>query len=136
MLNKLIFQKSNTTLINLFRSIVSSVLSFFVDFLLLVLLVEIFNIYYLISAIFSFLLGSSVNYYISAKWVFSNKKRSNKKTEYLLFILIGAICFILNIVVMWFFTEYIGLHYTLSKLISGITVFLINFLGRKYIVFN
>jgi putative flippase GtrA len=106
-----------------------------VDFLTLWFLVEIFHVGYLLSAAAGFLLGSSLNYILSIKWVFFRGRFNKYSTEFSVFILLTFLGLILNQVVMYLFTGLFLLNYLYSKLFAlvGVTVF--NFLTKKYIVF-
>ena len=37
---------------------------------------------------------------------------------------------------LWFFTEYAHLHYLYAKMVSGLVVFLWNFLAKKWVLFH
>ena len=88
-----------------------------------------------LSATCSFLAGLLVNYYISTAWVFESTIK-NKHIEFTLFALIGIIGLGLNDLLIWIFTEKCHIYYMFSKLITAALVYLWNFLGRKYLVFN
>ncbi|WP_317194354.1 GtrA family protein [Bacteroides faecis] len=68
--------------------------------------------------------------------MFRSSKIKNKKIEFILFGLIGVIGLGLNNVLLYFFTDLIGLYYMLSKLITAVLVYAWNFLGRRYFLFN
>ena len=87
------------------------------------------------SASIAFILGLLTSYILNIKWVFINRKFSNKMTEMGLFLLIGIIGIILNLASIWVFTEYLGLFYLFSKIIATVIVFLWNFLAKKIILF-
>lgn len=84
----------------------------------------------------AFILGLITNYFLSIKWVFSIRSIENKKIEFLLFSIIGLIGLGLNELLLWIFTDLILIHYLLSKIITAIFVYLWNFIGRKYLLFN
>lgn len=128
----------NTTniFIQFFRYTLVGGLAFVVDLGLLFLLTEYAHLYYLVSATLSFLMGLLVNYILSTQWIFRSSKIKNKKIEFILFGLIGVIGLGLNIVLLYFFTDLIGLYYILSKLITAILVYAWNFLGRRYFLFT
>jgi len=135
--NALLVKKSNSGGVHLLRSVFSSLVAFFVaDFALLVLMVEVFDVYYLTAASISFIIGASVSYYLSVKWVFDTRSWKSKKAEYAMFIVIGIIGVGLNALLIWFFTERIEIYYLISKMIAGTTIFFFNFLVRKYTLFN
>lgn len=133
---KILFENTTNLFIQLFRYTLVGGLAFVVDFGLLFFLTEYVRLHYLISATISFLVGLLVNYVISTQWIFRDSKIKNKKVEFILFGLIGVIGLILNNVLIYLFTDVVGLYYMLSKLVTAIIVYMWNFLGRRYFLFN
>ena len=126
---KILFENTTNLFIQLFRYTLVGGLAFVVDFGLLFFLTEYVRLHYLISATISFLAGLLVNYVISTQWIFRDSKIKNKKVEFILFGLIGVIGLILNNVLIYLFTDVVGLYYMLSKLVTAIIVYMWNFLG-------
>ncbi len=118
------------------RSIPVSLLSFGLDFALLVLLTEVFHVPYLVSAAFSFLLGVTASYVLSILWVFGARRMPSRAAEYGLFVFVGLVGLGLNEALLWLFTEPLGLYYMLSKCAAGGLVFFWNFGTRKLILFR
>lgn len=135
-LKKILFGSTTNIFIQFFRYTLVGGVAFAIDFGLLFVLTEYVNFHYLISATFSFLVGLFVNYVLSTQWIFRNSKIKNKRVEFILFGLIGAIGLGLNNVLLYIFTDLIGLYYMFSKLITAILVYVWNFLGRRYFLFN
>ncbi len=133
--NRLFVYKTDNLLIQLIRYTIVGGLAFVVDFGLLFILTEYARLHYILSATCSFLAGLLVNYYISTAWVFESTIK-NKHIEFTLFALIGIIGLGLNDLLIWIFTEKCHIYYMFSKLITAALVYLWNFLGRKYLVFN
>lgn len=135
LLNRLFVYKTGNLFIQLIRYTIVGGLAFIVDFGLLFVLTEYLGLHYIASATCSFLAGLLVNYYISTAWVFESAIKS-KRMEFTLFALIGVIGLGLNDLLIWVFTEKFHLYYMFSKLLTAVLVYLWNFLGRKYLVFN
>lgn len=133
---KILFGKTTNLFIQFFRYTLVGRLAFVVDLVLLFVLTEYAHWHYLVSATLSFLAGLLVNYILSTQWIFRSSKIKNKKIEFILFGLIGVIGLGLNNVLLYFFTDLIGLYYMLSKLITAVLVYAWNFLGRRYFLFN
>jgi len=136
MLNKLLKSKTNNTIIQLFRYTFVGGVAFLFDFMALFILTEYLHIYYLLSAAMSFLLGLTINYVLSVKWVFEKRSIKSKHTEFIIFTLIGIIGLTLNEFFIWFFTEIASTYYLYSKLISTVLVYLWNFFIRKFVLFR
>ena len=133
---KATWDKTNDTIVQLFRYTLVGGLAFVFDFGSLFILTEYLNIHYLVSAAIAFLLGLTINYILSIIWVFEKRTLANKRIEFLLFSLIGIVGLGLNEFIMWFFTEILYWHYLLSKIVSAVFVFLWNFFVRKFVLFN
>ena len=124
---KILFGKTTNLFIQFFRYTLVGGLAFVVDLVLLFVLTEYAHWHYLVSATLSFLAGLLVNYILSTQWIFRSSKIKNKKIEFILFGLIGVIGLGLNNVLLYFFTDLIGLYYMLSKLITAVLVYAWNF---------
>ena len=94
---------------------------------------ECFGFYYLVANICSFTLGLITNYILSKAIVFTKEEKINKLLEFIIYAIIGIIGLLLDTLFIWIFTEKIGIHYMLSKIISTLLVFIWNFGGRKCI---
>ena len=136
MIAKLLKGKTENSLVQLFRYAFVGGLAFLVDFGVLVALTEWFGVYYLHSAAIAFLTGLTTNYLLSVFWVFQTSTVSNPLVEFVIFGVLGLIGLGLNQFLIYFFTEQVGFHYTLSKGIATATAFLWNFASRKLILFS
>ena len=128
--------KSDRTTVHLLRSILSSNISFALDFGILVLLTEVVHLHYLISNGIGFMVGTSLNYTLCIFWVFSKRSIKNRNLEYWLYIFFGLSGVGLNELFIWLFTEQLHIYYLISKIIAGSTVFFYNFVTRKYLLFQ
>jgi putative flippase GtrA len=111
-------------------------MAFAFDFASLFALTHFGGIPYLIAAGIAFLIGLSINYALSIKWVFSRRSIGDKRMEFLLFALIGIVGLGLNELLIWIFTEVASFHYLASKIISTVFVYSWNFFARKYSLFG
>ncbi len=136
MIDRLLRQPTDNTLIQLFRYTFVGGFAFVVDFGSLYALTEFAGLHYLVSAAVAFLLGLCVNYLLSVRWVFNSRTMSNRWLEFGLFALVGVVGLGLNELIIWFFTEKVGLHYMGSKAVSAIIVYLWNFFARKRLLFS
>ena len=136
MIKKFFKDKTDNTLIQLFRYTFVGGIAFVVDFGSLFLLTEFAGVHYLVSAAISFLFGLATNYLLSILWVFNTRSISNRYHEFIIFGIIGIIGLGLNELIIWRFTEYLHFHYLISKIISAIVVYLWNFFARKNLLFR
>ena len=135
LINKLFVKLTNNIYIQAFRYILSGIVAFSVDFVTLFSLTEFLGVYYMVSAAIAFLLGLFTSYILNIKWVFVNRKFNNKLIEISLFFFIGIIGEFLNLASIWIFTEYFGLFYLISKIITTLIIFIWNFLAKKILLF-
>jgi len=77
-----------------------------------------------------------VSYALSVVWVFDARRVASKTAEYALFVLVGVVGLALNEGLLWLFTETLGLHYLLAKLIAATIIFGWNFGARKLLLFR
>jgi putative flippase GtrA len=136
-ISKILFTNETTNWgVQLIRYVFVGGFAFVVDYGLLLVLTELGHFHYLISATISFIAGLIVNYIISTKWIFTKSKISSTTIEFMIYSIIGVIGLLLNDLLMYFFTEWIHIHYLVSKLITAAIVMGWNFIGRRTILFN
>ena len=124
------------TLRQLLKTVVASQAAFWLDFGILALLTEAAGLHYLASAAVAFLAGTTVSYVLSVVWVFDSRRVASKAAEYALFVLVGVVGLALNEGLLWVFTESLGLHYLVSKVIAATLIFGWNFGARKLLLFR
>jgi putative flippase GtrA len=135
-LKSIILNKSDKTSVQFFKYVFVGGIAYCVDFGSLFFLTEVVKIHYLVSAAVAFILGLVTNYALSIFWVFSKRTLANKRTEFLIFSIIGLVGLGLNEVIIRLFTESMHFHYLISKIFSTVVVFLWNFTARKKILFS
>jgi putative flippase GtrA len=133
---QLLINKTNNTLVQLFRYTFAGGFAFIVDFGTLFILTEYLKIHYLVSAGIAFIFGLIINYYLSVKWVFNSRAMEKRWLEFLLFTLIGLVGLGLNELFLWMLTDILMIYYLLSKVITTFIVYFWNFFARKVILFN
>ena len=136
MINKLFKAPTDDIFLQLFRYVFVGGTAFVVDFGFLYFFSDICGIYYLISAVLSFIISVLVNYIMSTKWVFNQDNIDNRLVEFNLFILISTIGLVFTEILLYFFTDVIGLYYLISKIISAIIVLFWNFLARRVMFYG
>lgn len=122
--------------IQFFRYLFVGGFAFLVDFSLLYIFSDICGIYYLISAMLSFIISLIVNYLISTYWVFNKNQMENKLVEFGIFSLIGVIGLIFTEIILYLCTDVIGLYYLISKIIATAIVMFWNFLARRFLFYG
>ena len=136
MIRRYLIDAPNDTRVQVVRYTIVGGLAFVVDFGTLFGLTEWLSFHYLASAAIAFVLGLLVNYELSVRWVFARRTVDRKLVEFTIFAGIGVVGLALTEVLLWVFTERVGLHYLASKLLTAFFVYLWNFLVRKFILFR
>lgn len=117
---------------------------FLIDFGLTAGLTNLFGVHYLISKFIGFVVSAIVNYILSIKFVFTEKKEMDKKKEFTVFLILSAFGLLINEVVMFVCIDGIyahaaalrelisdGLMVSVSSVIATGIVMVYNFISRK-----
>ncbi len=107
-----------------------------VTILVLYLLTEKLGIYYIISAIFAFIIAMTHNFIFNKIWTFKEDIRMDIGRKYLQFSLVSILALIINICFLYTFTEIFGIYYIISQILAIGVAFIINFLGNKLWIFH
>ncbi|WP_295602508.1 GtrA family protein [uncultured Methanobrevibacter sp.] len=136
LIGKLFRDPTDNIMIQFFRYVFVGGTAFVVDFFFLYFFSDICGIYYLVSAVFSFIISVLVNYVMSTRWVFNQDNIENKVVEFNLFMLISTIGLVFTEILLYFFTDICGIHYLISKIISAVIVLFWNFLARRVMFYG
>ena len=136
LISKLFRDPTDNIIIQFFRYVFVGGTAFVVDFFFLYFFSDICGIYYLISAVFSFIISVLVNYVMSTRWVFNQNNIENRVVEFNLFLLISTIGLVFTEILLYFFTDICGIHYLISKIISAVIVLFWNFLARRVMFYG
>ncbi len=117
---------------------------FFIDFGITTGLANLLGVHYLISKFLGFVISAVVNYLLSIKFVFTQKKEMDKKKEFSVFLILSAIGLVINEIVMYICIDGIYVHngtlqglltsetmVSLSAIIATGVVMVYNFISRK-----
>jgi len=88
-----------------------------VDIALLYALTEWGGIWYLISSVFSFLVGSITHFSISRRWVFDQTNKTFWR-QYQSFFVIHLGGLAINLMALYILVEYFNIYYILAKIIT------------------
>ena len=125
-----------SALASFFRYNIVAVLATGIDFLVFILLFEIFDIWYVASTFISTICGGIAAFVLNRNWAFLGKsgKLGNQASRYLI-VWMGSI--LLNTVGLYLIVESIDMGSVVSKIIVSVIVGIgYNFLMNKYFVFN
>ena len=133
---ELFVKNPSNWILQLFRYTIVGGFAFIIDYSLLYFLTESFEIYYLISATISFIVGLVVNYILSILWIFKTSKYNSRSLEFIIFGIIGVAGLGLNALLLYIATDILHIYYMISKLLVACIIMLWNFICRKLILFT
>lgn len=113
----------------MFRFCIVGGISFLIDYGLLYFFTEYYHITYLISSAISFSIAVIINYFLCLTVVF--KKAKNGWKQIVLFIISSIVGLFINQICMYFFVEFMMIHYMISKILATIIVTIWNYIAKK-----
>ena len=115
----------------LFKFIIVGFIATLIDFFVLILLKEIFNVNTIIANTIAFLVSVIYNYFASVMWVFDINNNKNKELNFILFICFSIIGLIFNNLILYLCIDLLKIYYLLGKVIATFIVMIFNFITRK-----
>ena len=106
------------------------------DFGTLIFLKQVVGVHYLVAAAGGFIAGLTVNYILSERYVFSNRKIKSHTLNFAVFGLIGLVGLGILSLLMWMFTDGFGVNYIISKVLATVFVYMWNFFARRSLYHN
>jgi putative flippase GtrA len=106
---------------------------------ILYLLTSVLGIYYIFSAILSYLLLTGLSFFLNEKWTFRSITHHTHKNPWHRFVsyyLVSLSGMTLHILILFVFTEYGNVFYLYSSIIASFSVFLWNFSLNKNITWG
>lgn len=99
-------------------------------------LTDFAGIYYILSAVFAFIIAVTSNFFLNKIWTFREKVKDKTARKYAQFFSVAVFALAVNLSILYSLTEFIGLWYMFSELIAKVIVFFINFAGNKFWTFR
>lgn len=110
------------------------IISFFVDYGIFALLNNCFRVYYLIANVVSFSCSVIINYILNMKYVFQSDNHSDKRKEFVWYIVLNVIGLFINQCILKIMVDTLGQSPMFSKIISVGIVMVYNFISRKILL--
>jgi len=120
-------------LIDVIKYLIVGGIAAIVDLLLLYLFMETYGLHYLVSNTLSFIVATTVNYYIGVVIMFK-PKNAHREMTLVFMVSVGAL--MVSSLVMYVGISLMGLHYLIAKITSQIVGFIWNYLGRKRYIYK
>lgn len=93
------------------------------------------GVYYILSSIIGFLVAGIYSFLVNGFFTFHSCLSSHFYKKYFKFLSLNITAVLVNLALLYFFTEYIGIYYIFSQMLATAFSFWINFFGGKYLVF-
>lgn len=133
---QLLWGRSREIVHETWKYLLVSVIALSVDYGLLVGLTSLTHVHYRISAAVGFSAGLVINYLLSVRFVFRQRRLSDRRLEFVGFFVIGLLGLALNDVLMRFFVESLAINYRLAKIPATAVGFVFNFGSRRLLLFT
>ena len=91
---------------------------------------------YVVGTGLGFLVGLSVNYFLSVLFVFDEKGNSRTAQGVLIFAALSAVGFFIHVGGMWLFNDILKVNAWAVKVVLTLVVLVWNYLSRKFIIFR
>jgi putative flippase GtrA len=121
-------------MVSLRRSQIASLTATVVDFSALIFLVEVGHVWYVAATATGALLGAIINFILGRHWTFE-ADRQGVRDQAIRYAAVSAMSLVLNSLGVYLLTDYLGIHYAISKAITAFLVgILFNFpLHRRFV---
>ena len=93
------------------------------------------EMFYLLAAVLSFLVGATVNFLL-CKIIFKSKEGRKKRTEFVMVILVGAIGLAIDLGTTAFCVEILGFPNMISKIAGTGVAFVFNYTSKQFYIFS
>ena len=128
------FQKNNTNI--LIKYILFSGIGLCLDIIFFYIFATQLGFNYLLINFLAFIFSSLINYLLCIKFVFLDGSKYNYKLQVILIYAIGFICMLINQITLYIMIDVFKLDILISKYITIIISFSINYTFRRYILFK
>ncbi len=113
-----------------------SVIATIADIVSLYVLTEFIGIFYLLSVKLSYLVGMLIAFFGNKKYTFKENKIKTSTHKFIDFLIISVIDLCMHVIFVKILTEYLGVWYIFSKIITVMVIFFVKYYMHKKIAFN
>lgn len=118
----------------IFKFGVVGVICTVLDYGIMIILKEFLGAHYLLASGMGFSISVVVNYVLSMKYVFEGKKDTDKKKEFVNYVVLSVIGLGLDQLTMGLLVEILGIWYIIAKAFSTGIAMIYNFISRKLLI--
>ena len=121
---------------SLFKYLVSGGTAACVNLGTLYLLTEYAHIYYLQSAVLSFILAFFVSFFLQKFWTFQDMRKEVVHWQMMWYLSLSLINLLINTLLIYTLVEYVHLWYLMAAVVSGALLAVSNFFIYKHVIFT
>ncbi len=122
--------------LKIMRYIVSGGITTFVDLSLLYIFTDAFHIWYLLSAVFAFIIAFFVSFFMQKYWTFQDVSKEGIHKQMITYLLIALINLGINTLLMYIFVNTIHLHYMIAQFITAGLIAISSYFIYKKVIFK
>ena len=119
-----------------FKFAIVGVINTLINLAVLYIFTEFLGIYYLVSAIFAFIVANINSFLLNKIWTFKENIKHKAASRYIKFVVVSVIALVVNLIFLYAAVEYFKLWYMFAQVLAVILNFLINFFGNKIWTFR
>jgi len=118
------------------RFLLAGLLGTMMNLGILYFLTDRLGMYYLISAVFSYILAVIGNFFLNKVLTFKERLGFNIGRKFLKFVSVSLVALSMNLVFLFLFTDVFGIYYVISQFLAIALSSFINFFGHKVWTFS
>src|SRR3989344_967738 len=123
-------------MLEFFKFCLVGLIGTFINIFILYILTEYFYLYYIISALFAFIVAVTANFIFNKIWTFGEKIHERMLKKYVHFFLVSLTALSVNLFFLYIFTEFLGIYYIVSQIMAIGIALMVNFIGNKIWTFH
>jgi putative flippase GtrA len=129
-------QKTRKELATIWRYGLGSTISYLINLLIIWIMTDMLGVHYLLSSIVGYASIVISSYIFSVTWIFTERKIASKGKEFVAFTLITVFAILMNLLSMWFFTDYLGWYYIISNITTNFLATIWGYVPKKIFLFS
>ncbi|MCD4761942.1 GtrA family protein, partial [bacterium] len=106
------------------------------NLVLLFVLTEFFNIWYLASASLAFMVAFSVSFYLQKFWTFRDKSKDKNHKQKASYLMVAIVNLGFNAIGIYALVEWLAIHYLLAQVITGVLIAIYSYVIYRFVIFK
>lgn len=106
-----------------------------IDFLVYLLLTRLFNLYYILAAVISFIVAVTWSFFLNRRWTFSHSGK-NATSQYIKFFIVNTVVMVLNLSSLFVLVDLFNFYDLIAKLVAAIFLAVLNFSLNRFWTFK